>query len=127
MSDRLAKKFTKSPTAKVKLPMLFGAILICASAAAARADETYKLTLKDHRFTPNELTVPADARFNLEVENLDTTPAEFESSDLRVEKFVVGGGKIVVRVRALKPGSYKFFDEYNPDTATGTLTVTAPK
>lgn len=126
MSDRLAR-FTKSPTTKVKLPTLFGAILICASAIAARADETYRLTLKDHRFTPNELTVPADARFNLEVENLDTTPAEFESSDLRVEKFVVGGGKIVVRMRALKPGSYKFFDEYNPDTATGTLIVTAPK
>lgn len=107
---------------------LFGAVLICAAATQrAYAEETYRLTLKDHRFTPSELTVPADVRFLIEVENLDATPAEFESSDLRVEKFVVGGGKIVVRMRALKPGSYKFFDEYNPDTATGTLIVTAPQ
>ena len=126
MSDRIAK-VTKPPSTNVKLPILFGAVLICIASVSAYAEETYKLTLKDHRFTPNELTVPANERFVIEVENLDATPAEFESSDLRVEKFVVGGGKIVVRMRALKPGSYKFFDEYNPDTATGTLIVAAPK
>jgi hypothetical protein len=126
MSDKIIK-LTKPLTTNVKLRFLFGAILICATTASARAEETYKLTLKDHRFTPNELSVPANERFVIEVENLDATPAEFESGDLRVEKFVVGGGKIVVRMRALKPGSYKFFDEYNPDTATGTLIVTAPK
>lgn len=100
---------------------LFGVVLICAGMQSARAEETFKLSLKDHKFTPSELTVPANERFVIEVENLDATPAEFESTDLKVEKFVVGGGKITVRARALKPGTYKFFDEYNPDVATGTV------
>jgi heme/copper-type cytochrome/quinol oxidase subunit 2 len=104
---------------------LFGAILICAVQPAS-AEETYKLSLKDHKFTPNELTVPANERFLIEVENLDATPAEFESTDLKVEKFVVGGGKITVRARALKPGTYKFYDEYNPE-ATGTVVAVEAK
>lgn len=109
--------------------LLFGVILICAAGMqSACAEETFKLSLKDHKFTPNALTVPANERFLIEVENLDPTPAEFESTDLKVEKFVVGGGKITVRARALKPGTYKFFDEYNPDVATGTvIAVEKPK
>jgi hypothetical protein len=106
---------------------LFGAVLICAAAGGgAAAEETFKLTLKDHKFTPAELTVPANERFLIEVENLDATPAEFESTDLKVEKFVVGGGKITVRARALKPGTYTFFDEYNPD-ATGKVIAVEKK
>jgi hypothetical protein len=109
--------------------LLFGVILICAAGVqSACAEETFKLSLKDHKFTPSELTVPANERFLIEVENLDPTPAEFESTDLKIEKFVVGGGKITVRARALKPGTYKFFDEYNPDVATGTVVaVEKPK
>jgi hypothetical protein len=107
--------------------LLFGAILICGAISPARAEETYKLSLKDHKFTPTELTVPANERFLIEVENLDPTPAEFESFDLKVEKFVVGGGKVIVRMRALKPGTYKFLDDYHPDTAQGTLIVVEGK
>lgn len=109
--------------------LLFGFVLICAAAMQpADAEETFKLSLKGHKFTPNELTVPANERFLIEVENLDPTPAEFESADLKVEKFVTGGGKITVRSRALKPGTYKFFDEYNPHAATGTvIAVEKPK
>ena len=74
--------------------LLFGVILIFAAGRqSACAEETFKLSLKDHKFTPSELTVPANERFLIEVENLDPTPAEFESTDLKVEKFVVGGGK----------------------------------
>ncbi len=94
---------------------------------AANAEEAYKLTLKDHKFTPTELMVPASERFLIEVENLDATPAEFESTDLKIEKIVAGDGKITVRARALKPGTYKFFDEYNPDTAAGTVVAVESK
>ena len=89
----------------------------------AHADGPYKLTIKDHVFTPNTLAVPANERFVIEVENLDPTPAEFESSDLKVEKIIVGGGKIVVRVSPLKPGTYKFFEDYHPDIGQGTITA----
>jgi len=88
---------------------------------------TLTLTLRDHRFVQTEVTVPAGERFRIEVENKDTTPAEFESSDLRVEKIVVPGGKITVMAGPLKPGTYKFFDDYHPDTATGTMTAVERK
>lgn len=90
---------------------------------AAAAADPVTLTLKDHRFTPAEISVPSGERFRIEVINQDTTPAEFESSDLRVEKIVVPGGKITVTAGPLKPGTYKFFDDYHPDQATGTITA----
>jgi Cupredoxin-like domain len=102
-----------------------GALL--AGGAVALAADAVTLTLKDHHFAPSEFRVPAGERFRIEVENKDATPAEFESSDLRVEKIVVPGGKIAVMVGPLKPGIYKFFDDYHPDTATGTMTAVAGK
>jgi hypothetical protein len=97
-------------------------IMLFAPATASAADPII-LKLKDHRFTPSEVTVPAGQRLRIEVENQDATPAEFESSDLRIEKIVVPGGKIAVMAGPLKPGTYKFFDDYHPDTATGTMTA----
>ena len=85
------------------------------------------LTLKDHRFTPATASVDAGERFRIVVTNQDGTPAEFESSDLRVEKIVVPGGKITVMAGPLKPGTYKFFDDYHPDTATGVITAVERK
>lgn len=89
----------------------------------AEAADPVVLTIKDHQFTPREVTMPAGERFRIEVHNQDATPAEFESSDMRIEKIIVPGGKIVVSAGPLKPGTYKFFDEYHPDTASGTLTA----
>lgn len=108
------------------LPLATSGALL-AGAAVALAADAVTLTLKDHQFVPSELRVPAGERFRIEVENKDATPAEFESSDLRVEKIVVPGGKIAVMVGPLKPGIYKFFDDYHPDTATGTMTAVVGK
>ena len=105
--------------------LLAAALLCIGLASPARAMDVFALTLKDHTFTPTELTVPANERFRIELENKDAIPAEFESSDLRVEKIVVGGGKISVLAVPLKPGVYKFFDDYHPDTAKGTITAVA--
>jgi hypothetical protein len=88
--------------------------------------DVFALTLKDHQFAPAELHVPANERFRIEVENLDPTSAEFESADLRVEKIVVGGGKITVFAGPLKPGTYKFFDDYHPDVAKGVIIAGEP-
>ena len=104
--------------------LILAALLVASlPASAALSAEVVRLELKDHRFTPTEVSVPVGERFRIEVENRDTTPAEFESSDLRVEKIVVPGGKITVMAGPLKPGTYKFFDDYHPDTATGTITA----
>jgi hypothetical protein len=109
--------------------MRLGALVTLAVSAISLpglAAEPVVLTIKDHQFTPNQATVPAGERFAIEVLNQDATPSEFESGELRVEKIVVGGGKISVTVGPLKPGNYRFFDDYHPDTA-GTLTAVEPK
>ncbi len=99
------------------------AMALLAVASGASAAEPVRLVIKDHRFTPTEVTVPANERFRIEVENQDATPAEFESSDLRAEKVIAPGGRITVMAGPLKPGTYGFADEYHPDTATGALTA----
>jgi len=81
----------------------------------------YKITIKEHRFHPAELTVPAGKRLRLVIDNRDTTPEEFESKELRVEKIVPGGTKGSVIVGPLKPGSSPFFGEFHEDTAQGKL------
>src|SRR5581483_6494680 len=68
-----------------RAPFVAALVLACLPASeVAFAADVVTLTLKDHRFTPNEVSVSAGERFRIEVENRDTTPAEFESSDLRV-------------------------------------------
>jgi hypothetical protein len=97
--------------------------MVFLAAVPALAADPVTLILQNNRFTPNAVTVPAGERLRIEIKNQDGTPAEFESSDLRVEKFIAAGGHITVMVGPLKPGTYKFFDDYHPDTAFGTLTA----
>ena len=93
---------------------------IAAPVAAQAAESHYTLTLKDRKFAPVELQVPANTRFTLTVKNRDTVPAEFESNDLNREKVVVGGGTIKVYLGPLSPGRYVFFNDFNP-TARGAI------
>ena len=94
--------------------------LLIIGAANARAQE-YVLTIKDHRFTPTELKVPANKRVEITVVNDDATPEEFESKEMKVEKVIPGKSKGVVRIGPLKPGRYPFFGEFHEATAKGTL------
>ena len=89
----------------------------------ALAEETLvQVTLKDHKFAPAEVEAPADKPLTIEVANQDSTAAEFESKELRVEKVTPAGGKARAQVRALKPGRYRFFDDYH-ESAVGYLVV----
>src|SRR6202011_4202953 len=80
---------------------------------------TYSLVIKNHRFQPAEIEIPADQKITLIVKNDDPTPEEFESTELRREKVVPGGGQITVYVGPLKPGRYEFVGDFNPKTARG--------
>lgn len=92
-------------------------------AGAAQAQEsTVSVSIKNHRFQPAEVQAPANVPLTLRIKNLDPTPMEFESVSLRVEKVVVGNGEGVVRLRALAPGRYNFFDDFNQQ-ANGVLVV----
>lgn len=91
------------------------------STAAQAVDPEFRIVIKDHRFAPAELVVPAGQKVRLIVENQDPTPEEFESYDFNREKVVPANSRIVVFIGPLKPGKYEFFGEFNPATARGWL------
>lgn len=88
---------------------------------AARADDVpvYKLVIKDHKFQPDTIEVPAGTKFVIEVHNQDDTPEEFDSNALHREKIVRGGGTGTVNLGPLKAGSYPFIGEFHESTAKG--------
>lgn len=98
-------------------------LLIILTSRAWAADPEVRLVLKEHRFIPAEVTVPAGQKVRLLIENHDATAEEFESYALNREKIVPAGGSIVVYVGPLQPGRYEFFGEFNAGTARGWLVV----
>ena len=104
-----------------KTLVLAGVALFLGFGAATAQTDDYVLTIKDHRFNPTEIKVPANKRVQITVVNDDPTPEEFESHEMKVEKVIPGKSKAVVRVGPLKPGRYPFFGELHEATAKGTL------
>jgi len=98
-----------------------------AGAAFAQGDgATVTLTLKDHRFSPASVTVPAGEKVRIELINQDPASEEFDSVDLGVERDVTPHGRTRFTVGPLKPGAYSFMGELHADTAQGRLTAIAP-
>ena len=89
--------------------------------SALAADPEFRLVIKDHRFDPTELVVPAGQKIKLIVENQDATPEEFESHSLNREKVIAGKSSASIFIGPLKPGSYPFVGEYNEKTANGVI------
>src|ERR1700712_1917477 len=89
------------------------ATMTLGTGGVARAQEALSITIKDHKFEPAELKVPANKRISLTVINADPSPEEFESPSLKVEKIIPGKSKATVQFGPLKPGAYKFEGEFN--------------
>lgn len=83
----------------------------------------YSLTIKDHKFSPQEITIPAKTKVKLMVRNLDPTPEEFESHKLHREKVIQGNSQAVIWIGPLEPGIYPFVGEFHEDTAKGQIIV----
>lgn len=117
---------TEMHLSRLRWPPLLAALLLAAIVAvptAARADmPEYHLVLQDHKFEPATLKVPAGTEFKVLVTNRNAMPSEFESSDFNREKIVLPNSTITVFVGPLKPGTYKFFDDFHQAT-TGQLVV----
>lgn len=107
----------------VARPLATLALLVASTMAVAWASESpeIRLTIRNKRFVPAEVTVPANTKVKLVIVNQDSTPEEFESKELNREKLVAGGGTITVYVGPLKPGRYPFFGDFNQATAQGAL------
>jgi hypothetical protein len=99
-----------------------GALLaFLACGASAQELPTFRLLMKYGRFEQVEITVPANTRFKLVLHNEGPQAEEFESLELKKEKVLAPGATSFLVFAPLKPGSYRFFGEFHPDTAQGRI------
>ena len=100
-------------------------LAVLCTGGAARADElaTFTVVLRGGKIEPPRLEVPAGRRIKFVVRNEGPGPVEFENLELRVEKVLAPGASSFIVVAPLRPGSYRFVDEFHPDT--GQLEVVA--
>jgi len=89
------------------------------------ADElpTFNVVMKDGRIQPETLEVPANTRFRVVVRNDGPGAAEFESVELKKELVLAPGVTRSLVFFPLKPGAYRFFDDFHP--ATGQARIVA--
>lgn len=82
-----------------------------------------KLTARNGRFYPETVEAPSGTRFKIVITNEGPGPEEFESIELRKETVLAPGVTRSVVFAPLKPGVYRFFGEFHPDTAQGRIVV----
>lgn len=99
------------------------ALFFLLPALAFANSAVYTMIIKNHRFEPADLTVPAGKKIKILIENTDSTPEEFESHELKREKVIPGNSKATIVIGPLSPGKYPFVGEFNEATAKGTITA----
>ncbi len=104
----------------------------CAAAAAllvllpglARAElPGALLVLQNGRIVPSQLEMPAGQRLKLRLQNKGPGPIEFENLDLRIEKVLAEGGESFIVLAPMRPGRYRFVDEFHPETGVFELVI----
>lgn len=112
--------------------VVYGALLTVAWLGLGRATDAsaqqqelpaFHVVVKDGRFSPDRVEVPAGRRVKLTLQNDGPGPLEFENDEMHIEKVLNAGARSFVVLPPLKPGEYSFVDEFNP--ITGELTVVA--
>ena len=122
-AKHIAPRTAIGGNAGIAAVLLVGAALVLVPRAAAAEDTvTLSLTVKDHKFDPDELHAPPNTPIDIKIKNAGDIVFEFESSDLHFEKIVPVGKEGVVRVRPQQPGRYTFFDDFHRETQ-GALVV----
>jgi plastocyanin len=108
---------------RTTLHLAVAAFLITQPLGAMAEPITYQLTAKDGYFLPETITVPAGEKFRIVITNAGKSPEEFESIELRKETVLAPGVTRTVVFAPMKPGTYKFFGDFHPDTAKGQIVV----
>lgn len=103
------------------------ALLLAMTSACATDSKPVELSIADNGFSPATLQIPAGQRVELKIHNTRSFPSEFESYSLNSEKVIPGGTTLSLWVGPLKPGTYKFFDDFNPGAKKGKIVVGADK
>ncbi len=99
------------------------ALLAISAMSHAAGEPEVALVIRDHRFTPTELRIPANTKVRVVIDNQDATPEEFDSHALNREKVIPGRSKATVFIGPLAPGRYPFMGEFNASTAQGVVVV----
>ena len=106
--------------AQLLCALIFGLGLLVVHGAPVKADDTptFQIEFHDGKIAPLKLEVPANRRFRIELHNTGVTAAEFQSSDLHLEKVLAPNNPQpapVLVIRSLDPGQYIFFDDLHAD------------
>ena len=96
-------------------------ILVLFPVLVLAADLEYKLTIRDHRFEPAELQVPAGKKIKLIIDNQDESAEEFDSHELNREKVIPPKSKATIFIGPLSPGRYPFIGDFHQKTANGAI------
>ena len=99
--------------------LLLLTLLLPLNVLAVESD--YVLVIKDNKFQPAELNVPAGKKIKIVIENRDTSPEEFESHSLNREKLIAANGSVSIYIGPLTVGRYPFYGEFNEATAQGVI------
>ena len=91
------------------------------AATAGAEDSVIEMRFDNRHFTPQTLTVPAGQPLMIKVVNASKETIEFESFKLNREKAIEPGETITVRLPALSPGSYDFYDDFHQDVPQGSI------
>lgn len=102
---------------------VFSALSVLSPVVLADDMPTLQLTAKDGHFFPETIAAPAGKKFRIVIKNEGATPEEFESLELRKETVLAPGVTRTVVFAPMKPGVYKFFGDFHPDTAKGQIVV----
>jgi len=86
-------------------------LLLVVGTASWAVDEPLRLVLHDHKFSPEQLDVPAHVKFRLLVKNDSDKTIEWESDELDREEVISPGEERSVFIGPLEPGTYPFYDD----------------
>ena len=101
-----------------------------AAGAALSAEQITVTGTDDFRFNPSTITVKAGQPLQVTFQNGGEILHDFTVQQGLARPVVItedGGKSGTATITYAKPGTYKFFDDYHPDTATGTMTAVARK
>jgi plastocyanin len=110
-----------SPKRRLRGLVLTVALGLTAATAAAEESVTVHLNIRNGRFDPQTIDVPAGKRVRLLIRNDGPGASEFESHELRKEKVLGPDASSFVIIAPLTPGTYPFFDDFHPDTGNGRI------
>lgn len=98
--------------------VLFSLLLAAGFGGVARGEDllTFQVVARAGRLEPSRLEVPAGKKIKIQLRNDGPGPIEFESAELRVEKVLGPGANSFVVLHPLRQGTYRFFDEFHPET-----------